>query len=238
MRQLFYTISDEIFRQFPGYVRGVVLAHGVKNEVSSLELVALLREAEESLRARLDLETLNDHPRIKPWREAYRAFGAKPSEFRSSIEAMTRRVLRHDPLPSINALVDIGNVVSLRYLLPTGSHAIDVLTQDIALRHASGDERFVPFGSQEMEHPLKGEVIFTEGDTVLTRRWTWRQSTHTLTLIETKDVEFNVDALPPFEIGEVKAACEAVMELVGRFCGGELRYEILSGEHPSLCLTQ
>ncbi|NPV84486.1 MAG: cytoplasmic protein [Anaerolineae bacterium] len=238
MKQLFYTISDEIFRQFPGYARGVVLAHDVKNGASSPELVALLREAEESLRARLDLETLNDHPRIKPWREAYRAFGAKPSEFRSSIEAMTRRVLRNDPLPSINALVDIGNVVSLRYLLPTGSHAIDVLTQDIALRHANGDEQFIPFGSQEVEHPLKGEVIFVEGDTVLTRRWTWRQSTHTLTLMETKDVEFNVDALPPFELGEVKAACEAVMGLVEHFCGGRLRYEILSEEHPSLCLTQ
>ena len=90
------------------------------------------------MRERLTLENVAAHPRIASWREAYRAFGAQPSKFRSSIEAMVRRALRHQELPSINALVDIGNVISLRYLVPTGGHAIDDLTQDIALRPATG----------------------------------------------------------------------------------------------------
>jgi DNA/RNA-binding domain of Phe-tRNA-synthetase-like protein len=29
--------------------------------------------------------------------------------------------LRNDPLPTINALVDIGNLISLRYLIPAAA---------------------------------------------------------------------------------------------------------------------
>jgi hypothetical protein len=37
------------------------------------------------------------------------------------------------------------------------------------LRPATGDESFVPFGSEEAEHPEPGEIVFAEGATVLTR---------------------------------------------------------------------
>ena len=186
----------------------------------------------------MTLDNLTEHPRIKAWREAYRSFGAKPSEFRSSIEAMARRALRSDPLPSINALVDIGNVLSLRYLVTIGGHAIDEVTQDIALRLATGRETFVPFGSDQVESPLPGEVVFVEGDTVLTRRWTWRQANHTLTLPTTRAIEINVDGLPPVPEAEVVEICQEVAGLVSQFCGGRIHYEILSQENPKIWLVQ
>jgi DNA/RNA-binding domain of Phe-tRNA-synthetase-like protein len=234
---LHYEIAPEIFERFPGYVRGVVVAQGVSNGPAPERLVGMLREAEASLRGRLSLEGLAEHPRIKSWREAYRTFGAKPSEFRSSIEALARRALRNEPLPSINTLVDIGTIVSLRHLIPVGGHAIDVCTMDIALRLATGRETFVPFGSDKPERPLPGEVIFAEGDTVLTRRWTWRQGHHTLTLTETTAIEFNVDGLPPVAVTEVERASADLQELVQRFCGGSLRRDLLTQSHPRMPLS-
>jgi DNA/RNA-binding domain of Phe-tRNA-synthetase-like protein len=237
MHSLTYSISPEIFVKYPGYARGVVLAGGVHNGPSPDKLVQLLREAEASVRQQANIETIAEHPRIKPWREAYKAFGAKPSEFRSSIEAMARRALRADQLPSINALVDIGNIVSLQHMVPVGGHSMDELTQDICLRLATGDEDFVPFGSTEVEHPSPGEVIFVEGSTVLTRRWTWRQANHTLTIPETKSIEINIDRLPPVELVEVHAIANQLMGLVEEFCGGKLRYEILSAEQREMSLA-
>ena len=149
---------------------------------------------------------------------------------------MVRRVLRGDELPTINALVDIGNVISLRHLLSAGGHAIDVVRDDIELRFAAGDETFVPFGSDAPEHPLPGEVVFVEGDVVLTRRWTWRQANHTLTLPETTAIEFNVDGLPPVTTDEVLSACEDLADLVGRFCGGSGRVELLTKDHARISL--
>jgi DNA/RNA-binding domain of Phe-tRNA-synthetase-like protein len=238
MKALHYSIADEIFARFPGYVRGVVLAYDVSNGKSPDEVVSLLREAEASIPDRLRIDTIAEHPRIKSWREAYRSFGARPAEFRSSIEAMARRALRGDPLPSINALVDIGNALSLRYLVPTGGHAIDVLTQDISLCLAKGDETFTPFGSDQAESPLPGEIIFVEGTTVLTRRWTWRQANHTLTLPTTKAIEFNVDGLPPIPASEVEEICGQVMALIGKFCGGRARSDLLTRKNPRIRLTE
>jgi DNA/RNA-binding domain of Phe-tRNA-synthetase-like protein len=232
-----YSISSEVFERFPGYVRGVLIAYDVTNGASPDELVQMLREAEASVRARVSLEQIAEEPRIKAWREAYRAFGAKPAEFRSSVEAMARRALRGDELPAINALVDIGNIISLRHLIPAGGHAIDVLKGDIALRFATGDEEFAPFGTNDLEHPLPGEVIFAEGTQVLTRRWTWRQANHTLTLPETQAIEFNVDGLPPVTKEEIRQACEEVSDLVSVFCGGTSRIDYLTAETPTISLA-
>lgn len=229
-------IAKEVFNLFPGYVRGLVIARGLENPRSSVELVALLRDAEGTVRDRLNPEKLAEHPRLASWREAYRSFGAKPSKFRPSIEAMVRRVLKNEPLPSINSLVDIGNIVSLRHLVPAGSHATDLLTSDMELRLARGDESFTPLDAEEVEHPAPGEIIFAEGDIVLTRRWTWRQGKHTLVVPGTTAAEFNVDGLPPVPQTEIEEACNEIAELVQRFCGGECRCDVVSRENPRVSL--
>ena len=236
MKELTYSIAADVFARFPGYRRGVVIAHGVRNSASPAELIAMLRGEEAGAREKLNAETLTAEPRLASWRDAFRMLGYKPGDFRPSVEALLRRVLRGQELPSINALVDIGNIVSLRHRLHVGGHAIDVLTQDIALRPASGGEEFIAFGTNEIEHPLAGEFIFVEGDRVLTRRWIWRQAKHSLTLPETTAVEINIDALPPVTGPELENAARDVMALVARFCGGTLRFEVLGRDHPRITL--
>ncbi len=236
MKDLYFEIKDEIFQRFPGYVRGVVVAHDVRNGFSPAELIDLLRRAEVSLRQHVSLDGLAGDPRLKAWREAYRSFGAKPSEFRSSIEALARRVLRDNALPAINTLVDIGTVVSLNHVLPVGGHAIDVLKDNMTLGFATGNEQFIAFGSEAVEHPQPGEVVFVEGNQVLTRRWTWRQANHTLILPESTAVEINVDGLPPIQVSEVEQACDEVAALVKTYCSGSIHQGIVSQDHPRIQL--
>jgi DNA/RNA-binding domain of Phe-tRNA-synthetase-like protein len=133
--------------------------------------------------------------------------------------------------------VDIGNIISLRYLIPAGGHAMDGLTQDIFLRLANGSEDFIAFGSDVLEHPNPGEIIFVEGNVVLTRRWVWRQSQHTLTLPETRSIEMNIDLLPPASAAELDAISKDMIDLITRFCGGHSRVEILSADHPKISLA-
>ncbi len=158
----------------------------------------------------------------------------KPSEFRPSVEALARRVLRGDALPLISALVDIGTLASIRYMLPIGAHALDEARGDLSLRLARGDENFEPFGTDVLEHPAAGEVIFAEDDTVLTRRWTWRQAKHTLVTAETRTVEFNVDALALVTDAQVHAICEQVAAWVQTYCGGQTRWAVLSAQQPEM----
>jgi DNA/RNA-binding domain of Phe-tRNA-synthetase-like protein len=234
---LTYSIAPEVFAAFPDYRRGVVLARGVRNGPSPAELVQLLRAEEDRARRRLNVDTLTSEPLLASWREAFRRLGYKPGDFRPSIEALLRRVLRGQALPSINALADVGTVLSLRHLLPVGGHATDVLAGDIALRPAVGREEFTAFGTSEVEHPAPGEFIFVEGERVLTRRWIWRQADHTLLLAGTTAAEFNLDALPPVSDAELSQAARDLMDLVVRFCGGSGRFSILSRENPAIGLA-
>lgn len=77
---------------------------------------------------------------LQPARELYRRIGVDPTKLRPSSEALLRRVLRGDPLPRINSLVDINNLCSLEFLLPIGLHDLDRLTGAVVLRRgAAGD---------------------------------------------------------------------------------------------------
>ncbi|MCD6117166.1 hypothetical protein J7K93_09140 [bacterium] len=233
-----YIISERVFSQFTGYHRGIVLCYEVNNGESPEKLVNLLRSEESALKGRLKIDQILENERISSWREAYRKFGAKPSKFRPSMEAMARRVLRGDKIPSINKLVDIGNIISLRHLVPVGGHSIDSVKNDLSLMYAQGDEIFIPFGSDKIENPLPGEIIFTEGKTVLTRRWTWRQANHTILIPETKNVEFNVDGLPPVNAGEVEQVCAEIIDLLKKYCGGKYQHEMLSEKQSKIALME
>ena len=229
-------IAPEVFARFPEYRRGLVIAHGVRNGPSSPELVRLLREAEASVRQRLGAGDVTAHPRIASWRAAFQALGIKPKDFRSSVEAMARRALKDQQLPTINALVDIGNILSLRHLIPMGGHSIDGAAGSYVLRPATGAERFVPFGTDQEEHPDPGEIIFAEGDIVLTRRWSWRQANHSLTLPETTAIEYNVDGLPPIGREEVEAISRELAGMITEHCGGTVRVGLLEASRPSLSM--
>jgi DNA/RNA-binding domain of Phe-tRNA-synthetase-like protein len=230
-----YTAAKEIFEMYPGYVRGVVVARGVTNgEQENVEILALLREAEETVRRRSDLEDISQYPRIASWRAAYAQFGARPSKFHSSIEAMLRRVRKGGELPYINDLVALGNSISLRYLLPVGGHDVGVAENDLWLKLAQGDELFTPFGTEVVENPEPGEVVYLDGQQVLCRRWTWRQAQHTILTPQSRHVAINVDGLPPVTAGETAAICEELAGLVGKFCGGEVACRYLREDNLAI----
>jgi lysyl-tRNA synthetase class 2 len=145
---------------------------------------------------------------------------------------MVRRVRKGGELPYINHLVALGNYISLKYLLPVGGHDVGVAESDLWLKLAQGDELFTPFGTEIVENPELGEVIYLEGRKVLCRRWTWRQAQHTILTPESRHVAINVDGLPPVTARETEAICEELAELVGKFCGGEVACRYLWEDNP------
>jgi len=227
-----YRIDAAVFRLCPGYRRGLRLARELHNGASPGALVEALRAAEAAVRAEVKGNPA-EHPRIAAWREAYRRFGARPSDFRASVEALARRVLRGDALPSINALVDVGNLVSLRYLMPVGVHPVPSGSEALTLRPSAPGDSFLPPDGGAAEPPEAGEIVFTQGSTVLTRRWTWRQSALTLTLPETRAVFFNLDALEVIPDETLARAAHDVEQLVYEYCGGRSEGAVLSAGSPS-----
>lgn len=233
MKLFRYTISDEIFAAHPGYCRGLIVLSNANNDVDDTESSALLRQSEERLRGSFSGNPA-EHPRIAAWRDAYKKFGAKPSEHRSSIEAMVRRVVKPDSLPSINALVNIGNCVSLRHLLPVDVHPYSIESAVYDLRRAMSGDVFHPVDGTPDELPLENEIVFTSGNEVLTRRWTWRQAAGTQTTKEMRNVFFNFDGLAPCQRSEVDIAMNDVIEMVEKYCGASILFRGILDQENSM----
>lgn len=237
MSSFTYTINPDIFADHPQYRRGVIVLKALDNSRPDAALTALLRQAEVELRQRIEGNPA-DYPPIAAWRDAYRLFGAKPSEHRSSIEALSRRVLKPDSLPDINPLVDIGNLVSLRHVLPAGVHPVGPESKHLTLRKTVAEDRFLAGPGDALETPSPGEVVLAAGNRVLTRRWTWRQAGDTRTLADTDCVFFDIDGLPPISRENVLAAIFDIVSLVERYCGGLcVGHAVLDADHPTFTVS-
>lgn len=171
-----------------------------------------------------------DDPHIEAWRDAYRAFGAKPQRTRPSVDALLRRA---DALPTVNKVVDAYNAISVEYALPIGGEDLDAYRGPARLVRADGDEPFdtVAGGEPAVEHPSAGEVVWRDDDGVTCRRWNWRQCVRTRLTEDTKNALFLLERLEPYPLDRLRAAGDALsarlravtpgVRIESRLIGGE-----------------
>ena len=202
------TVSDDVRTLAPGFTYLTVEARGLVNGESNEDSSALLDDATRRLVARLDGRAPHEDPHVAAWRDAYTAFGAKPSRTRNSAEALARRALTDAGLPRINVLVDLYNAISVAHLIPVGGEDTDRIQGAMRLVRSTGQEPFrtVAGGEEAVEHPEPGEVVWCDDEGVTCRRWNWRQGVRTRLTEESVNALFLLEALAPMTIGELEAA--------------------------------
>jgi DNA/RNA-binding domain of Phe-tRNA-synthetase-like protein len=143
---MFFSVQKDLFDILPGLTIGMVVAKDVDNTRRSKQIDDLVTQAVEEMKKNFIGDKAQDHLRIKPWRTAFSKLGISGSKFQSSVESMARRILKGDPFPKINPLVDLYNSVSLRFLVPMGGHDLNTVEGNIQLRFAEGWEPFTSMG--------------------------------------------------------------------------------------------
>lgn len=183
-----FAYDEAVAEQYPTIRAGVVHATGLTNGPSPPGLLDEYRAEQGAASERLDATAIADFPSVAAWRRAFARFGAKPTQHRNAAEALLRRLSKRGDIPTINTFVDIGNLVSVRYAMPVAVFDLANVAGLIAVRFATGAEHFTDLGSTESVHPDPGEVIFVDGDNVVSaRRWCWRQSAQSATGASTTD---------------------------------------------------
>ncbi len=231
---MFFSIQTELFDFLPDLTIGVAVATGLDNRHASPEIDRLLLQAIEKLREGFQTEKVQEHPRIKPWRAAFSKLGISGRKFPSSIESMVRRILRGDPFPRINPLVNLYNSLSLKYLVPMGGHDLDPLKGNISLRFAEGWEPFTPMGGGERITVPRGELVYRDDEEVLTRNWVWRQCEKDKTTEATRNLFIPVDVLGEVgrEVGE--EIIQELSNLIPNYFGGSFFSAILNRERSTI----
>jgi DNA/RNA-binding domain of Phe-tRNA-synthetase-like protein len=184
--------------------------------------------------ARIGDTSLGDLPTLAAWRKTFSTFGVSPTKTRSASEALLRRLTKKGDIPSINTLVDIGNLVSIRYALPVAIFDIRSLNGALTVRFAEGDEHFTELGSDEIKHPEPGEVIFAD-DTgeVYARRWCWRQSIQSAARLDTGEMFVTVEAQHDEGRADIDNAVADLQTLLSEYAGGTMQEAVLSVQNTN-----
>ena len=230
---MFYRIAEEVFEKLPDMCVGVVVVRGLDNRIRYPRIAELLCSGIAEREAYFEGKKVKEDPLILPYREAFRAVDINPNKFLCSIEALFTRIAKKKGFPEINAIVDLGNAVSLKYGLPIGAHDLATMKEGLEVRLAQEDDTFLPFGGTETEKPDPGEVVYVSGTEVRTRRWTWRQSEIGKISEETSDVLFPIDGFVGVNDGAVRAAMEEFSVLLQEIFGAEAVLGFVDKDHTT-----
>jgi DNA/RNA-binding domain of Phe-tRNA-synthetase-like protein len=209
-------VDDAVFALRPDYRAVVIAARGIVPGPTDEVSEALLCRAESMARKVLGVQAAEDLPHIAAWRDAFRAFGAKPQRTRNSVEALTRRV--QTGLPRVNRLTDIYNAVSVIHQLPIGGEDLSCYVGPPRLIRATGQETFdtTAGGTDVVEHPDVGEVVWCDDAGVTCRRWNWRQARRTQLSEHTTTALFILDALDPMSDRQLLDAADELDAYIRR----------------------
>jgi DNA/RNA-binding domain of Phe-tRNA-synthetase-like protein len=215
-------VDAAVFALRPDYRALLLAVDGLAPGPSDHMSDALLRKAEAVAGELLRDRPAELVPHVAAWREAYRAFGAKPQRTRNSLEALLRRAA--SGLPRVNRLTDIYNAVSVLHQIPMGGEDLERYHGSPRLIRATGKEPFdtVAHGVALIENPEPGEVVWCDDAGVTCRCWNWRQARRTQLSDDTTVARFILDALDPVTDDALFTAAEDLIAHLTRL-GPDIR---------------
>jgi DNA/RNA-binding domain of Phe-tRNA-synthetase-like protein len=230
-----FAYDDAVTERYPTIRAGVIHATGLANGPSPPALLDEYRAEQRAASQRLKATAIADLPSIAAWRRAFTGFGAKPTQFRNAAEALLRRLAKHGDIPTINTLVDIGNLVSIRYAMPVAVFdQANIAGGSTTVRFATGSELFTDLGSTDIVHPDPGEVIFVDSDNVVSaRRWCWRQSAQSATSTTTQNALIVIEGHHDTARQDVESALTDLSSLLASHQPhGQVESYVLSSTNP------
>ena len=153
-------VSEEIKNACPQFA-GIAVSATVKNIPYSEELWRKIDEFTVRYREMYTTDSIKDMVTIRATREAYKKCGKDPSRYRPSGEALCRRILRGMPLYQIDTLVDLINLVSIRYGYSIGGFDADKFEGDtLTLGIGKAGEPYEGIGRGELN--IEGMPVYRD----------------------------------------------------------------------------
>jgi DNA/RNA-binding domain of Phe-tRNA-synthetase-like protein len=228
-----FRYADELLAVFPATRGGVIHAVGLNNGATPSALIDRYRVEQDRVKSDIGDSPLSELPSVSAWRSTFAKFGVKPTQYRSAVEALLRRLTKQGDIPSINLLVDMANLVSIRHRLPVAVFDQAETSGVTTVRFAAGDEQFTDLGSDGQSNPEPGEVIFVDEDGLVSaRRWCWRQSDQSAARLSTTEALITVEGQHDSAQADVSAALDDLLGLLAvHQPGASATFDLLSPGH-------
>jgi DNA/RNA-binding domain of Phe-tRNA-synthetase-like protein len=229
----FFQYDSDILAHYPSVIGGVILARDMTSGPTPKDLQTAFIAEQQTTLERIGTTPLSQVTSLAAWRAVFRSFGVDPTQYRRAAEALLRRLTKKGDIPSINLLVDLGNLVSIRYALPVAVFDTHTVHGAVTVHFADGSERYTTLGQDEVEHPEPGEVVFSdETELVIARRWCWRQSDQSAAKLDTTQAIITVEAHHTKGKQDVDAALDDLLYLLRMYAGGNFIARRLDTSNP------
>lgn len=231
---MYFRHSNEMWREFPELVPGVLFAEGITADVAVMDRVnGYYGTAAERLAQGAESEM----PEIQAWRRSFSKMGLKPTQYRCASEALLRRFRQEGSLPQLHPLVDLCNAISIAFAIPVAVFDLSKISGDLEVRHARGSESYLTF-SGEMEHPEPREVIFADAaGQAHARRWTNRQSGLSAVREDTGSVLIVAEAMHNSAANDVPRLIDTIAAELATVWSSEAERRLLSRSSPQFDLS-
>ncbi len=135
------------FKSLCPQFRGIAITADIANCPTSEALWKEIEEQTAYFRSRYTTDDIKLLSGIEATRTAYKAAGKDPSRYRPSNEQLARRIVQGKDLYSINAIVDLGNLISLVCHYSVGAiDASKVVGENICLDFGRAGEPYEGIG--------------------------------------------------------------------------------------------
>ena len=228
------SIDKAVLDDFPkariGWLKAEVSVEPESELINNFKKQLISRLADIGISA----DTMMLHPDVARWREVYSKMGVKPSKYRSSLEALLRRIFKGD-IWSVSNVVDCYDCVSAVNLLPMGAHDIAKLKGDLTLRYGRQGEKFCPLGAGESEIEVDPRnVVYADDEKVCCWLWNYRDTREASVSEETKEALFLVDNAFETEWRTVEEGLAALAEELENIGCNVAGYGVVDAASPSV----
>ncbi|KXB00435.1 tRNA synthetase subunit beta [candidate division MSBL1 archaeon SCGC-AAA261C02] len=213
--------SEELKKKFPDLQVLTTCIRGVKVEKKSRELEEFKKNVIGKVREEYNLDELKNTPIFRKYRDFFWEIGIDPTKTRPAAEALTRRILQGESLPTINTLVDAYNLASLDSGIPLAAFDAEVLEGGLVMRFAREGEEFHGIGMSEPIHLDGGEIVTSDSEKLIAI-YPYRDSDETKITLKTNNVILMTCGAPGVKESTLKDAERTVINYVTRFCGGKV----------------
>ena len=212
---------DKSTKNYPvkAFIKYAVIGNIINSKINPVIYEEALKVVKDYSR-KYDIHEIKNHYMIRVYRDYLWKLKIDPTKTRPSHEALLRRVLRTREFPRINTIVDIGNLISLKYLVPIGLYDLNKVYPPLVIRTSVSGDLFHPIGTDIIKEIPPGRPLLTDKEKVI-HIFPSRDSRLTSIDLSTTNVLIIVIGVEGVPLTTVSNALDNLIEYIVRYTGGE-----------------
>jgi DNA/RNA-binding domain of Phe-tRNA-synthetase-like protein len=140
------SFDNSIVEYTDKYRLGLVLINNIIVSPAEENLETLVKTTIRQTESKFVISDINKMPAIESTRNAYKLAGNDPSRYRPSAESLLRRIVKKMGLNSINNIVDLLNIISIKTGFSIGGYDFDKIEGNIEFGIGRKSEHYIGIG--------------------------------------------------------------------------------------------